>query len=196
MSVDKLKAYLAAQAKDEANRLSEKWNIFVGGPYIDLKKTIKAKINSESDEKKLRFSVLKHFEKIGHTVFAGEDDELKKVGESNYGQHNDAAVYEIHYLLKHLDAIILFPCSPGSFCELGGWTIYKDICPKMMIIIDKKHFRRKNYINDGVIQLAKRRNATIKYLNYKNIDEVIIECDTFLRDRFDQLRFDRLANHG
>lgn len=58
-------------------------------------------------------------------------------------------------LATHVDVIILFPESPGSFAELGAFSNNPDLAKKMIVVSNKKYRTNKSFINYGPYRLVK-----------------------------------------
>ncbi len=71
-------------------------------------------------------------------------------------------------LAKTIDLLVIFPCSPGSFAELGMFSREDTIAPKMAIFLDSKFRRSKGYIVDGPIAAARLRHSQVFTLDYSD----------------------------
>ncbi len=60
------------------------------------------------------------------------------------------------------------------------------------MIIDKPHEGIVNYINEGVVKLARTFNANVQYLDYENFDEIKKVCDDFVTLKASYARIDQL----
>lgn len=172
MTYDKLRLTRIADLQDEAIRASEHYRLFLAGPYINLAEDKHHNDNTSTDAKKLRYCLNEHLENEGHTVYLGEDVIIRDNGEKHYGEYNNAVFYERHYIKDHIDAIVILPSSPGSFCEVGDWASASDICNKMIVLIDKSHENKRNYINDGVLAAASYFGAQIAYEDYQDTESI------------------------
>lgn len=177
---DKIRGAERAAHLDAAERAEERISVFLAGPYINIAKTDRHKDNKSSDATKLRFKLYHALTELGYSVYLGEDVELRENGDKHYGAHANAVVYERHYIIKHTDAVIVLPSSPGSFCEIGDWAPAEEICKKMLLVIDQAHKRKVNYINSGIVRFAKKNGAEIEYHKYRSHDVVLETCTRFL----------------
>jgi hypothetical protein len=75
------------------------------------------------------------------------------------------------FLAKYVDLIIIFPYTPGSYAELGMFSM-QELCHKILVVNDKKYENSPSFINRGAIEQARRGRAIIKYVDYENRDEV------------------------
>ena len=192
MSFDNIRRQREIAAADEAAIASESQSVFIAGPYIDIEEAAEHEENAATAGKRLRYALCQHFNGLGADVYMGEDDFLRKNGEKNFGQYNNAATYERHHLKKHTDAVIVLPCSPGSFCEIGDWATTDSISKKSLVIIDSEHHGQNNYINDGVAKLAQLQGAVVKYLPYDDLENIKNICVEFVDAVKSKQRLDKL----
>jgi hypothetical protein len=157
--------------------------VFVAGPFIDVDKDEEHPDNAGSESKKLRYFLCKNLEGPNITIYLGEDVSLRKNGAKHFGTLSNAVLYERHYIVNHLDAVILLPSSPGSFCETGDWAATESTCKKMLIILEKKYEGEVNYINEGIIKHATENGARAIYLDYSNRGIVLDACNDFISYR-------------
>lgn len=188
----KIRKATIAAAKDNAVRLSEEYCVFLAGPFIRVDEPPEHSDNAATSASKLRYFLYHELTALGFIVYLGEDVELRTVGEQHYGVHGNAVVHERHYITHHVDAIIVLPSSPGSFCEIGDWAWVKPICEDMIVIIDKKHEGKNNYINDGIVKLAKNNHANIEYISYRRRKHVIDAVKSFLDSVAQRMRMEAL----
>ena len=71
-----------------------------------------------------------------------------------------------------MDLVIIFPCSPGSYAELGMFSIIDPIASKLVIFIDQQHRERKGYLLYGPVKAAKLRRARIHYVDYNKKERI------------------------
>lgn len=75
--------------------------MFLAGPYIDVNKPIDHEDNNSNIGKILRYKLYQYFEDAGHHVYMGEDHALRGIGDSNFGDYNNAVAYERHIIKKY-----------------------------------------------------------------------------------------------
>jgi hypothetical protein len=154
--------------------------VFLAGPFIEPGKPPRpGKKNSASI---LRYSLHDYLTKSAYNVTLGEYRELLDAYAINLGNIHNAALAETGHARNYVDAVVLLPSSPGSFSELGAFSIYKDICEKMLIIIDYQYKDKMNYINLGPAVLAKGYGATIQYLDYADHGLCQSMTESFIQD--------------
>ena len=188
----KLRKVAAAQAIDKAARAAEEFDVFLAGPYIITAEPASSAVNDANDASRLRYFLYHSLVARGHTIYLGEDTELRQTGDAQYGAYNNAVLYERHYIKNHSDALITLPSSPGSFCEIGDWVSQRSLCEDMLILIDKQYEGKINYINEGVVKFAKTNHATVYYHSYADKDGVLGICDTFMESVAAKIRIEKL----
>lgn len=188
----KIRKATIAAARDSAMRASEEYCVFLAGPFIQVDEPATHKDNAASGASKLRYFLYHELTALGFSVYLGEDVELRTVGEKHYGSFGNAVVHERHYITHHVDATIVLPSSPGSFCEIGDWAWVKPICEDMIIIIDKRYEGKNNYINDGIVKLASNNHAKIEYISYRKKSEVLESVKKFLEMIAQKMRMEKL----
>lgn len=189
---DKVRRYNVAEASDAAIRAARTLDVFLAGPFINVAEAATHPDNSSSASKQLRFFLYNNFEQLGHVVYLGEDVEMRTNGEANFGPLANAVVYERSHIKRHLNAVVVLPDSPGSFCEIGDWASDPDICKNLLLIIDAVHEGKLNYINSGIVRFASFNGAKIRYLDYSDHEVVAAECKTFLTEVSQKLEVDDL----
>jgi len=78
-------------------------------------------------------------------------------------------------LADSVDAIVLFPESPGSFAELGAFANNPVLAQKLICLPQKKYKNKKSFINYGPNRLIKESKTgkviSINYSDFNNPDE-------------------------
>lgn len=128
--------------------------IFLCGADIKDEKTSRSKMALIFDEYP-RYEIL-YPEDLFDDLLAGQ------------GQHSLLKLENI--LADSVDAIILFPESPGSFAELGAFSNNERLARKMIVVSNKKFKSHKSFINYGPYRLV-RSSKTGKVINI-NYDDL------------------------
>lgn len=88
------------------------------------------------------------------------------------GQGNYSLLKLENLLADSVDAIVLFPESPGSFAELGAFSNNENLAKKMIVISNKKYKKNKSFINYGPNRLIKSsKTGKIIHINYEDLDD-------------------------
>ncbi|MCM0613041.1 retron St85 family effector protein [Marinobacter sediminum] len=86
------------------------------------------------------------------------------------GQHSLLKLENI--LAESVDAIVLFPESPGSFAELGAFSNNTKLANKMIVVPNQKFKSDKSFINYGPIRLVKSsKSGKVTQANYEKMSE-------------------------
>lgn len=171
-----------AELRDRVSRLEEQNHVFLAGPFIRPQEPSHHPDNKKTAAAKLRHHLYNWLSSEQFHVYLGEDERLRTGAEPHFGEFNNAAVYERHFIKNTSTAVILLPSSAGSFCELGDWATSEEVCRKLLIIIDRKHLGQANYINSGPTAFAKHNYAQIEYISYRRKSEVEKACRSFLEN--------------
>ena len=174
----------------ESEQNSGALHVFLLGPYIEVGEQESA-CESRCVNVQLRHSLYWYlFNRCN--VYIGEFTELTSSTEPFYGRENNPSMAEIHYARWVTNVVVILPSSPGSFVEFGSFLVHKDICKKMLVILDNKYEECENYVNVGAVPMARNNGATILYLDYKeDVDECKERVRNFMRkksaERFDEI---------
>jgi len=66
------------------------------------------------------------------------------------------------------DLVIIFPCSPGSFAELGMFAITRRVAQKMNIFVSRLRRRSRGFVTRGPVRAALSRNAKVHFVDYRS----------------------------
>ena len=116
------------------------------------------------------------------------------MGAEQFGTQASFAIAE-YVLVNDAHAIIMIPASPGSFCELGSWSISEDLCRKMLVIADKQYSEDISYLRLGTLRMAINHGATVAWCDMENNTEVMGHVGAFVQAAHDRLMV-RLVTRG
>lgn len=162
MKILETESYLQAAERSGLQR-----TVFLAGPYIEIEK--KPKRGKEHISSRLRHALFYSLSDAGNAVTMGEYTQLIAAYADALKTQNDAHVVEVAHARTVADAVIMLPSSPGSFLELGAFSLYEQVCKKMLIIVDKKYEKSEpNYLNTGPLRRAASNYAEISYIDYED----------------------------
>ena len=78
------------------------------------------------------------------------------------GQANNSLLKLEEQLAQAVDLIILIPESPGSFAELGAFSMRKELAQKMLVLRQSKYKSDKSFINHGPIRLIREYKGHVQ----------------------------------
>jgi hypothetical protein len=74
-------------------------------------------------------------------------------------------------LADSVDAIVIFPESPGSLAEIGAFSNDERLRDKLICFANKKYQKNKSFINYGPLRLIKSsKSGTLAHVNYDDLD--------------------------
>jgi hypothetical protein len=88
---------------------------------------------------------------------------------------------EFAHVVEICDAVIIFPSSPGSFCELGYFAAADGISEKMLILLDSAFSKKRGYLHYGPAKQASLYGAKVLEVDYEDIDGIKSEVSSFVK---------------
>ena len=84
------------------------------------------------------------------------------------GQHSLLKLENL--LAESVDAIVLFPESPGSFAEIGAFSNNESLAQKMIVLSNRKYKSDKSFINYGPYRLVRDSGTgKVLHINYDHL---------------------------
>lgn len=120
---------------------------------------------------RLRHDIMQRLEDEDCVVVLGEDKEFYTAARDVLAQQHDIANQELA-LADHADLTVIFPCSAGSFAEIGMFALLRHVGPRLVIVVDDRDGFREGYIAKGPVLMAEKNNAQVAFISYENIDDV------------------------
>jgi hypothetical protein len=123
----------------------------------------------KTDTESYRYRVSSFLEKFSHYQLAFPEDLFEDLLE---GQANHSLLALETQLANAVDLIILIPESPGSFAELGAFTMLPELAKKMLVLRQGRYKSDKSFINHGPIRLLKHHKGKVIDLpsNFNHLD--------------------------
>lgn len=146
-------------------------------------------LQEQADEDLRAYLLIRLEQEVGCKVFLGEHNQLirtyhKAVGyalpaDGNLNSAN-LTLFEAS-LADYVDLIVIFQDSPGSFAELGMFSVASSVCPKLLLIIKSKYEGVANFINRGPVVAAKNNRAQVQYVDYNNRGKIyeVVQSEIF-----------------
>lgn len=151
-----------------ASKMAIQLKIFIAGPFISKAWSAKT-LAKQSDSAKLRISLIEYIEReLHHKATLGEHRGVAEMAVKSFDKLATVVLSEIA-MVEDADSVIMLPCSPGSFCELGAWSARDDISRKMLILADKRYEKEKSYLKLGVFKLAEDGGARVEWVDYQDV---------------------------
>lgn len=185
-----LKRKLSANALEQAATFTaEPCIVFLAGPYIDPDDPATAATKPSAN---LRYHLFHGLNGQDIEVSLGEYRQLLLAHEEALGAHNNAAVAEITHARDVATMVVIIVDSPGSFAEIGAFSMDSTICSKMLILSDPAHKDGPGYVSKGPIPAAVSQGAKIEYVETTDIESAQAKCMEFIRGQLQLSRMKRL----
>jgi hypothetical protein len=153
-------------------RASHQLNVFVAGPYIQRDWSTQQRATVERAAI-LRIEIIEYIENtLRHRPVLGEHRGVEEIGEIRLGTKASPVAVEMQLVKKTCQAVVIIPSSPGSFSELGSWSLMEGVCRKMLILADSNYAKAIGYINNGVYKMATDNGATLHWVDYTARDTI------------------------
>lgn len=143
--------------------------IFLGGPFIDPDDQAQF---SDSVSSKLRFELFHRLSSKNWVISLGEYRELINASAGALGEINNSAAAEIAHARDVADVVVMIVDSPGSFAEIGAFSMIETVCSKMLILSDQKYKENTGYVATGPVLMSKAFGAEVEYLDFCEFDHV------------------------
>jgi hypothetical protein len=140
--------------------------VFLAGPFIEPDDEAKSNYSSAA---MLRFRLFHLLSAAGYEISLGEYRELIESYKGELGEHHNSAVAELDHAQQSASLVVMIPDSPGSFAEIGAFSIKGDICEKMIILSDVNHQTSTGYLNTGPVACAKSLGSEVLYIDFNNV---------------------------
>lgn len=140
--------------------------VFLAGPFIEPDDEAKSNYSPAAI---LRYRLFHRLKDAGFEVSLGEYKELIDSYKGELGVHHNAAVAELDHAQQSAALVIMIPDSPGSFAEIGAFSMKGDICEKMIILSDINHQTSKGYLITGPVACAKSLGSEVHYIDFNNV---------------------------
>lgn len=125
----------------------------------DSKKVIFICGKDKSDKNSYRYKISLLLEKEKSYQLAYPEDLFEDLLE---GQAGNSLLALEEQLAEAVDLIILIPESPGSFAELGAFSMRQELAKKMLVLRQGKYKSDKSFINHGPIRLIRSAKGHVQ----------------------------------
>jgi hypothetical protein len=165
--------------------------VFVFGPYLEPRTEVKKPDFAPDDPaaliehaKYLRYLTASKLEADGFTVHFGETEKVKALWQDRIASLIDLANIEIQHAHHECGAVVVFPSSVGSFCELSLFAAVKPLAEKTIAIVHKKHEKDESFFRRGLLRVLRQESGTYEFEDYANHDLCVRAAHEFVTDRY------------
>ena len=163
-----IKRALTAGALAQAARNNERpVTVFLAGPFITPEVEVDSKSSAAA---KLRYELFHRLKSEGFVVSLGTYPDLVASFEAGTEGYHNSAEAELDHAKGVASLVVMIPDSPGSFAEIGAFSLKKEICGKMIILADRAREKNLGYLNTGPIACAEVFGSSVERVDYKDVD--------------------------
>jgi hypothetical protein len=169
------------------------FRVFVLGPALKPTTVVRppsvAPIRHEdvvAHAKYLRYATRIALEKEGFGVDFGETKQMLAFWNAQFGTR-DAGSAELLQADKISGAVVVFPSSAGSLCELGMFAPQKPISEKTLAIVHKRYARDKSFFRMALLELLAQENGRYEFRDYSDHQECVSEALKFVAGKYQSL---------
>ena len=174
------------------------FRVFVFGPSLAPSEVVDEPdraINNNHDDilkhaRYLRYLTKDAIKKDGFPVDFGETQEVIDLWNKKF-KSADLGSTEIHHARLVCGAIIIYPSSIGSFCELGIFSPFEDISKKTLAIVHKPFSDDNSFFRKGLIELFQQEHGKCEFIDYKDYELCIKAAVNFVRNKFQKMLRDQ-----
>ena len=163
-----LKRTLTSEGLAQAARNNETpVTVFLAGPFIKPESEGESKSSAAS---RLRYELFHRLKYEGFVVSLGTYPDLVASFKAGKGGYHNSAEAELNHARYEASLVVMIPDSPGSFAEIGAFSLKKEICRKMIILADVTREKSFGYLNTGPVACAEAFGSTVERVDYKDVE--------------------------
>ena len=141
--------------------------MFLAGPFIKPESEGESKSSAAS---KLRYELFHRLKSEGFVVSLGTYPDLVASFEAGKGGYHNSAEAELSHAKDEASLVVMIPDSPGSFAEIGAFSLKEEICRKMIILADVTRDKNFGYLNTGPVACAEAFGSSVERVDYKDVE--------------------------
>jgi hypothetical protein len=149
------------------------FRVFVFGPFLDPGEVVappagtpKTTESLVQHARYLRFATRLALESEGFTVDYGETKDIYNAWAQKFAQ-GDLATFEQHHARRNCGAVVIYPSSVGSICELTLFASFDKISKKTLAVVHKPYANDKSFFRRAVLEVFDQENGKIEYIDYR-----------------------------
>lgn len=184
---------------EEAKRLirpafpKEAFRIFVLGPFLKpdsvvAKPTIKPDNHDAVIEhaRYLRYATKLALEGEGFKVDFGETQQMLDFWNQHFGAPDPGSA-ELLQADRISGAVIIYPSSAGSLCELGMFAPQKVIAEKSFAIVHQLYEHDSSFFRNAMLEVFAQQNGRFEFRDYSDHDRCVADAKRFAMGKFQSL---------
>ena len=168
----------SAKLRTSLARIEKRLSVFVAGPFLDPHWT-ESDLVGKTSGTILRYHVSQYVKLMECELILGEHSGVSEITSEVVPTSSSIAASEL-VLVRGADAVILIPDSPGSFCELGSWSMIPTVCQKSMIFPNATFKENSGYLQNALLPFLAHDYARIEWLDYSDHAKAVGLVEDFL----------------
>jgi hypothetical protein len=169
------------------------FRVFVLGPSlmpdaVVPKPTIAPRSHDDVVEhaKYLRYATKLALEQEGYPVDFGESEDMLEFWQEHFGARDPGSA-EILQADRMSGAIVFYPSSAGSLCELGMFAPQKLISEKSLAIVHKSYENDRSFFRKALIEVFMAQNGRCAFRDYSDHDGCILDATDFVAGKYQSI---------
>jgi hypothetical protein len=170
------------------------FRVFVFGPSLSTGQILDKPSNPisghadvELHARYLRFATRIALEKLGFSVDYGESPDVLEFWHVHF-LAPDPATVEVNHAERMCGAIVVYPSSVGSICELGLFASRQWVCQKTMAIVHRRYENDAGFFRQGLLEYFEQEGGRHSFHDYVDHDACVNEATKFVRKCYHSLQ--------
>jgi hypothetical protein len=141
---------------------------------------ISAHADVEPHARYLRFATRVALEKLGFPVDYGESPDVLEFWQDHF-LAVDPGTVEVNHAERMCGAIVVYPSSIGSICELGLFASRQWVCQKTMAIVHSRYENDSGFFRQGLLEYFEQEGGRHSFHDYVDHASCVNEATKFVR---------------
>jgi hypothetical protein len=134
----------------------------------------------------LRYATKGALEKEGFSVDFGETRQMLEFWQEQFGARDPGSA-EVLQAERMTGAVVVFPSSASSLCELGMFSTQKRISEKTLAIVHRAYQNDKSFFRRALLEFLDQDNGKFQFKDYANHEVCVAEAVRFVTGKYQSL---------
>jgi hypothetical protein len=170
------------------------FHVFVFGPSLQIDQVLPKPVNPiathgdvETHARYLRLATRLELQKLGYSVDYGESPDVLEFWQKNF-LAPDPATIEVNHAERVCGAIVVYPSSVGSICELGLFASRQWVCQKTLAIVHELYENDPGFFRQGLLEYFEQEGGRHSFQNYFDHDLSVDKAVKFVNKCYNSLQ--------
>jgi hypothetical protein len=180
-----------AESLMRAALTKDNFRVFVFGPYLEHGTAVTQPTDKISGydslvehARYLRYAAAEALKADMFPVHFGETKEVLELWGKQLTSGIDPANAEIQHAQRVCGAVVVFPSSIGSFCELSLFAAIEELAKKTIAIVHEAHKNDESFFRKGLLRILRQEHGSVEYSDYSDTAGCIKTACEFVSDRY------------